>query len=512
MKTPDMNGPEMAELDRQTGEVLGPWFASETIGPPPPEILAGVESRVQTTGRRAGWRIPDRWLWQRSETQRASFVLATATGVLVLALTGVTSAGVFLLANTGGSDPMGQQAGAPASDDSGDSEVGASPATALVQAMTEAPVATAETQVEPTSAAEPVVLPPMGETVATKVSGSVTVAPSEVDPGTSDATATGDTAVSGLRTVATVAFDDDRLSGLQSVVRNELRFGANGGGVVAAGSISIENEGGSWRGTFESATPPGRPGALRAVQLTGEGDYDGFTALLHYDLAKEVGDTEMITGVVIPGSLPELPKRDKFAKYEVYADEPGATEQREPRDRDREGLPTPVAGSMDMTIEWLTDDAVVREAGPDELGLMPEWSVSDLTLDDPRMQLSGYEVMLNTRYPGELFIDNSAVSAGRSRGWSADGGSWQGLIRAFSDPTLPAAEWQQGRHMFTLLTGGGAYEGQTALLFNTPLPDDPDAAAAVKNDLAAEWDEYLDSWSVEGMLFVGALPQHPEAP
>ena len=234
MKTPDMKGPEMAELDRQTGEVLSPWFASETVSPPPPDIIAGVQSRVQTTDRRAGWRIPDRWLWRRGDTGRTSFVLATATGVLVLALTGVTSVGVFLMANTGGSG-QGQLAAGAASDDPAEGSgnpVAATPETAAVQATTAATV-------EP-DPVEPVVVP-MGETVATMVSGSVTLAPTIDDAGSDETTPAGATAVSDVRTTTTVEFDDARLSGLQRVRRNELRFGAEDGGIVAAGSISIEN-------------------------------------------------------------------------------------------------------------------------------------------------------------------------------------------------------------------------------------------------------------------------------
>ena len=501
MKTPDMKGPEMAELDRQTGEVLSPWFASETVSPPPPDIIAGVQSRVQTTDRRAGWRIPDRWLWRRGDTGRTSFVLATATGVLVLALTGVTSVGVFLMANTGGSG-QGQLAAGAASDDPAEGSgnpVAATPETAAVQATTAATV-------EP-DPVEPVVVP-MGETVATMVSGSVTLAPTIDDAGSDETTPAGATAVSDVRTTTTVEFDDARLSGLQRVRRNELRFGAEDGGIVAAGSISIENDGGTWSGTFESATPPGRAGALRAAKLTGEGDYDGLLALLHYDLSKDVGDPAMITGVVIPGGLPDRPTREQLEDYStVHGEDRVKTEQREPGNSDRQDLPAVVAGPMDMTIEWISDYVDPEETT--SAMTTAEFTSTTLDLGDLRLEMPAYELLLNNRYVGNEFEDNSSTFVGRSRGWSEDGGAWRGLVRGFSDP---GAEWQTGRHMVTELTGSGAYEGLSALLFNTPVPGDPAAEPADENDLSAEWDEFLDSWSVEGMLFVGALPQYPEAP
>ena len=103
------------ELDRQTHEMLTPWFASRTSSPPPASILEGVQERVPETGRRGAWRISDWWLWRQADTQRLGFVLATATSVLVLALVGMTSAGVFMVAD--GPDIMGTVPAASAEPD-----------------------------------------------------------------------------------------------------------------------------------------------------------------------------------------------------------------------------------------------------------------------------------------------------------------------------------------------------------------------------------------------------------
>jgi hypothetical protein len=111
--------------------------------------------------------------------------------------------------------------------------------------------------------------------------------------------------------------DDPRLSGTVTVTRNIDRWWV-GRPVDRAddmaifwGSVSVENEDGTWAGTFLDADggPPfedhgGRLGGL--FQLTGAGAYEGWSAILHSYKApySDYPPKTLLGGMVFPGDLP----------------------------------------------------------------------------------------------------------------------------------------------------------------------------------------------------------------
>ncbi len=154
---------DSAGLDRQTGQLLAGWFAERAPLAAPPTLMAAVHARVGDTARRSGWRIRDRWLWRPPTAQRTGFLAATATAVLVLALTGLGSAGVYLLASVGEVTPL---VGAPGA-------ALASPADAVASADVTATVAATT----PPSTAN------VQQRQSTTVAGSLLEAPSIVAEG-----------------------------------------------------------------------------------------------------------------------------------------------------------------------------------------------------------------------------------------------------------------------------------------------------------------------------------------
>ena len=112
--------------------------------------------------------------------------------------------------------------------------------------------------------------PPVGETVATNVSGSVTVAPREVEPGTSDTTAAGDTAVSGLRTVRKAVHAQAPRSMPRSTATRKPSSSSVGKAVVTLGVLALVVAG-VWlvgRAARRPATPatPAMPRCLRCLR------------------------------------------------------------------------------------------------------------------------------------------------------------------------------------------------------------------------------------------------------
>jgi hypothetical protein len=213
----------------------------------------------------------------------------------------------------------------------------------------------------------------------------------------------------------------------------------------------------------------------------------------------------MITGVIAPGTRPPAPERARLNAYADFYKDPedllGRYELRAPEPRDEDGLPAAVEGSLGTTYFWRAGavEPVPVSVDPDaQVQQQPEWMAADLMLDDVRLQLEDYEVLLDIDYYD--FLDGS-LSSGVSRGRSADGGGWTGEIRGFSDPDETVT--MAGRHFLTVLTGTGAYEGLSAVLFSHPDPAVEEAPDS--------W-EPTDSWSVEGMLFRGGLPPDPAAP
>ena len=473
---------ETAELDRQTHELLGPWFAERTASPPPASIMQGVQQRVPATRRRAGWRITDWWLWRSGgDSQRAGFVLATATSVLVLTLAGMTSAGVFILGSADDPGTLTHMAGA-----------GESP-----EATAESAVSETSPQVvdSPEVVATPVPAPIDIELDGVTAVGGTVVEPKTVDEGTLGMSASGATETMGITTEARVELDDPRLTGIQEVVRNERSFG-DGKASVSTGAMRITNEGGSWSGTFESVTSPGRPGELRAVTLSGDGEFEGLAALLLYDLAKAWGDPSMVSGVISPWPLPAAPDRSEWKELSSFADIIERPPMRAPEPRDGDDLPLAVTGDLvtSVGLAWWAPRPELSELPP-EYRTGPTWMAGDLIVGDPRLDLRGYELMIDAH--ADEFPGGDAVFSGRSRGWSDDGGAWQGTVRGFTGPDAPDEDLAAHTYI-TTLTGTDAYGGLSAVLFTEPAYVDPEGLE--------------DTWSVEGMLFAGGLPDYPAVP
>jgi hypothetical protein len=472
-QTSDFGGP-----DRPMGQLLAQWFSERAPASAPASLVPSVRARITATPRRSGWRIRDWWFWRSGARSGTGLAMATATGVLVMALLGVGGTGFFLLATMGEAAPLPQAPG-----------VGMATPGESSAAVAEGTPTAAET----VTTAEPVaaVMPAATQDGATAVAGAITGAPAILDAGTPTAAGADVTDIAGIVTEGTVAFDDVRLSGTQRTAHQERRFEPDVS--VASGALSIENAAGAWTGTFVSITPPDRAGSLRQAELVGSGEYEGLSAILRYDLGKAWGDPAMIVGVVYPGALPDYPGTEGFERYAPYWDGPARQSKSRPgASGDSSDLPAYVRGSLAQSVEWLSDHARFSDDSP-QMQLRPEWMLGHLALDEPRLESRDYEVIVNADYFRGL--ENGAAMAGISRGSSADGGGWVGRSRGYADPD---AAFLSGMHSITELTGTGAHEGLTAILFSDPRP-----AAAT---------DYLLSWSVEGMLFAGDLPPHPEGP
>jgi hypothetical protein len=469
----DFDGP-----DRPMGQLLAQWFSERAPASAPASLIPGVRARIAATPRRSAWRIRDRWFWRSDRRWGTGMVMASATGVLVMALMGVGAAGVYLLATTGELAPVPHAPGV------GVAAPGES--LAAVADGTHAAVETATTVDTP-----PAVLPPVTQDEATALAGTITDAPIILDVGAPTTVEADVTDIAGIVTEATVSFDDVRLSGIQRTVHQERRFEPDAS--VATGALSIENAGGAWTGTFVSISPPGRDGSLRQAELVGSGDYAGLSTILRYDLGKAWGDPQMIVGVVYPGARPDYPDADKFERYASYWDGPTRPSPGRPgSSKDLNDLPAYVRGSLVQSVEWLSDHPRFSDDAP-QMQLRPEWMLGHLAVGDPRLESRDYEVLANADYYRGL--ENGAAMAGVSRGSSADGGGWVGRWRGYADPD---AAFLSGMHSITELTGTGSHEGLTAILFSDPIP--------------ATATDYLLSWSVEGMLFTGEMPPHPEGP
>jgi hypothetical protein len=470
MNARPQRGRDGADSDWRTGQQLARWFAEHAPTAVPETLVPNVSARVRATRRRSGWRIRDWWQWRPQDRRRSGWLLVTATGVLVVALTGLGSVGIGILATIGQAHPASMAPGAA---------VG-SPDMAAVS---------------PSAAAEaPATLVADGptQTQATAVAGTLADAPVMVAEGVATVSADGVTEIAGVTTSGTLTFDDARLTGTQRSEANERRYGISGEGSLATGTMSIENDAGTWAGTYVRISPPGREGSLLQAELVGEGAYEGLSAILRYDLAKPWGDAGMVAGVVYPGTLPDYPSTDAFAPYEPYWDGPDPLAPDAAPEPDGASLPVGISGSMEQSVEWMSDDVLfdLDEAG---MQLAPEWMVAKTRLSDPRLAMSDYQTLTNTVYFEAL--ENGAAVAGISRGSSGANGGWSGPLRGYADPE---DEYLSGFYSVTELSGSGAYEGLTAVLFATPQ--------------SATTMDYFLSWSVEGMLLEGELPPYLEGP
>lgn len=128
------------------------------------------------------------------------------------------------------------------------------------------------------------------------------------EPATSSATDGVATEYRGFSAVRQLTMSDERLSGSQRAVWNQTDYGRDGSTV--AGRLTIENDGGAWVGTYQGVIFPHAPGMARhQAVLTGEGGYEGLSAVLYYDPAN-TDDTLAVEGYLFRGEVPEHPALD----------------------------------------------------------------------------------------------------------------------------------------------------------------------------------------------------------
>ena len=150
---------------------------------------------------------------------------------------------------------------------------------------------------------------PSNEIPAVQVSGVVVFADTDpVEPPTSITVDGAATKILGASAVRQLSMDDERLSGSQRAVWNKFEYGMDGSSV--AGRLLIENDEGSWQGTYQGVIFPHAQGAERyQAVLVGEGDYEGLSAILFYS-PSDTDDTLAVDGLVFMGEFPDYPALD----------------------------------------------------------------------------------------------------------------------------------------------------------------------------------------------------------
>jgi hypothetical protein len=472
--------PGASDPQDATNQALVSWLRERAPTATPPTLMAGVRSRVPATQRRRRWQIRDWWSWRSGRGDGPSYLVAAATGALSIAVLSVTGVGVLMVANISDPDPL---LGGPA----GQAETTAAAATAATVEAPEEPA----TVVVPATSGVPSVDTTTPEAQVTKVVGAILEVPTIVDKGERRVPRSGVVDVFGLQTEAAVEFvDDSRLSGTQQLVLNERRY--DGGGSVATGTLAIDNEAGSWAGTLVGATPPGRGGSIMQAELVGSGDYTGLSATIRYDLGLNWGDPAMILGIVYPGSALEDPEPKSF---ERFAELPGAISPiplGEPGSVEMSRAPAPVTGSI-VGVEVLTGDNSFFDDTDQTIPIRDELMWFDLALDDSRLTINETEAIVKLDH--FLPPEGGSLLAAAIRARNDDGGGWSGSMRGFGDPAEPPFE---AEYNLLELTGEGAYDGVSAILFSTPDP-------------LTERDEFgSGSWSVEGILFPDQVLPYPE--
>jgi hypothetical protein len=104
--------------------------------------------------------------------------------------------------------------------------------------------------------------------------------------------------------VCQIEASDPRLSGAWSNVAENCAENTAPMFEVCAGTLRIENEGGTWLGQrwySASAVAPGYYATFTVLE--GQGDYAGLTAYLHYDMEKMEPDGIVGEGVIFDFEL-----------------------------------------------------------------------------------------------------------------------------------------------------------------------------------------------------------------
>ena len=101
-------------------------------------------------------------------------------------------------------------------------------------------------------------------------------------------------------------FDDERLNGMGRSRVNDHRIAGSSGGPKSF-TLYIENDGGSWVGTGRAYNGVNGGGWHHQTVLTGQGGYEGLTAILAADQSAQSSVLE-VSGVMFTGGLPPLPE------------------------------------------------------------------------------------------------------------------------------------------------------------------------------------------------------------
>jgi len=110
-------------------------------------------------------------------------------------------------------------------------------------------------------------------------------------------------------TTARVEMADTRLSGDATFTQTLDVFDSTGDAPdVTWGTIRIENDGGTWDGTFAGTSTAADESSVMYYELVGSGDYEGWSAILFgeelYDLATDTFEPMTLNAALFPGDLP----------------------------------------------------------------------------------------------------------------------------------------------------------------------------------------------------------------